>query len=49
MAMDQSILNDKGKVRSTLKGEFYTSPEVFELEKRIFLRNLGFSLAMSMR
>ncbi|MEK4069914.1 aromatic ring-hydroxylating oxygenase subunit alpha [Peribacillus sp. FSL R5-0717] len=34
MAMDQSILNDKGKVRSTLKGEFYTSPEVFELEKK---------------
>lgn len=34
MAMDQGIVSNSGKVMSTLKGEFYTSPEIFELEKK---------------
>ncbi|MGE8081140.1 aromatic ring-hydroxylating oxygenase subunit alpha [Peribacillus loiseleuriae] len=34
MAMDQTVINGKGKIRSTLKGEFYTSPVIFDLEKK---------------
>ncbi|PLR81177.1 2Fe-2S ferredoxin [Bacillus canaveralius] len=32
--MDNSVVNEKGKIRSTLKGELYTSPEIFDLEKK---------------
>src|SRR5690242_2888285 len=34
MAMDQSVVKSKGSIKSTLKGELYTSPEVFDLEKK---------------
>ncbi|MGG4386124.1 aromatic ring-hydroxylating dioxygenase subunit alpha [Priestia megaterium] len=33
MVMDHGIINDKGKIKSTLKGELYTSPTIFKLEK----------------
>lgn len=34
MAMDQSVVAEKGRIKSTLKGELYTSSEIFELEKK---------------
>jgi Rieske 2Fe-2S family protein len=33
MVMDHNIINDKGRIKSTLKGELYTSPTIFKLEK----------------
>ncbi|MFC0470514.1 aromatic ring-hydroxylating dioxygenase subunit alpha [Halalkalibacter kiskunsagensis] len=33
MVMNQTTVSDKGKLKETLKGELYTSPEIFELEK----------------
>jgi glycine betaine catabolism A len=34
MVIDQNVVNDIGKIKPTLKGELYTSPEIFELEKK---------------
>jgi glycine betaine catabolism A len=32
--MEHVVINNVGKIRSTLKGELYTSPDIFELEKK---------------
>ncbi|WP_339226629.1 aromatic ring-hydroxylating dioxygenase subunit alpha [Oceanobacillus sp. FSL K6-2867] len=34
MAANQNVLKNKGELQPTLKGELYTSPDVFELEKK---------------
>lgn len=34
MIIKENVVNGNGKIKSTLKGELYTSPEIFELEKK---------------